>query len=214
MAREPGLLRRLLGGHRALGRHGADERRNRIGEQIEGVLDGAAAADRARVQGHPETPGQQSGLPGRLHAPFKDPALFCVQGQTGTERLKGTLGKGSFDRRQLQVQRDFPARVVLAALHHLRIGEALVVLQQTGHRQDRGRTRRPSVIRTVEALEVLIPEMLVPLARQLAIEAKLTDDLRAELAGGAEQLTLRTALAEHHSPLVFEPAGLARSPRD
>ena len=78
-------------------------------------------------------------------------------------------------------QRHLPPLVIGGPLPCLGVGAPLIGLQEQGHAEQVRRYARSPKLGVVELGEVLVPEQLVPMPGQKAIEGSVPDVLQVEL---------------------------------
>src|SRR3989454_5365095 len=184
----------------------SDDLTRSVAEQVERVFNPPGPLKRAGIDRQAKILGQFLPikfirLPGKLDRPLQEPSIHVGCDQTLAKCLQRTLRECRFVRAQA-AQHHLPAQIHYRQLHRLRVGDAVVALEQQRHAQQRGWYRLVSSARvSVHALQLLLDlvvEQFVPVEpkkrEQLPRPLQPFDDellFLAQLDGGLPTLHRR-----------------------
>ena len=203
------LLNRLSRGLGEKAGHGQDP----VGDQVVGVTNRAPAQDVGGVHRQPQLPSrlQDSRLARQFQAPLEREPEVVVEQQLSAKQLQRALGERPFCIRGTKGH--LPAQVVCRPVPGLRVRTPVVALQQQRDAKHARRHAGPAMARVIQRREVLVPEQVVPLPRQLPVERSRPDVRQVQLVT-LEQRGLRSSLSKHLYPNVccddcYMPTGKA-----
>src|SRR3989442_13045449 len=184
----------------------SDDLTRSVAEQVERVFNPPGPLKRAGIDRQAKILGQFLPikfirLPGKLDRPLQEPSIHVGCDQTLAKCLQRTLRECRFVRAQA-AQHHLPAQIHYRQLHRLRVGDAVVALEQQRHAQQRAWYRLVSSARvSVHALQLLLElvvEQFVPVEpkkrEQLPRPLQPFDDellFLAQLDGGLPTLHRR-----------------------